>query len=152
MRTGPVSGSRVGICSHKPQEANWATMEPHVLDPKAQEAEDWTYRDSKTRERDEGTFGKKQKVRALNMEQVSGHVRSEAASVCEWLQQTSKTVNLIPFSWTCRNVLNHIFHYGSIATVAAARVYCPGRFSNNHSSKPPILFRPQRGKLNHRVI
>lgn len=70
--------------------------------------------------------GKKQKVRALNAAQVSGHVRSEAASFCEWLQQTSKTVNLIPFSWTCRNVLNHIFHYGSIATVAAARVYCPG--------------------------
>lgn len=87
-----------------------------------------------------------------NTVQVSGRVRSEAASFCEWLQQTSKTVNLIPFSWTCRNVLNHIFHCGSITTVAAARVYCPGQFSNNHSSKPTIFFRPQRGKLNHQVI
>lgn len=122
-----------------------ATMEPQVLDPKPKT---WRTEHTVTQR----YAGKKQKVRALNTVQVSGRVRSEAASFCEWLQQTSKTVNLIPFSWTCRNVLNHIFHCGSITTVAAARVYCPGQFSNNHSSKPTIFFRPQRGKLNHQVI
>lgn len=92
-----------------------------------------------------GYTGKEQKVQALNVVQVSGCVRSEAASFCGWLQQTSKAVNLIPLSWTCRNVLNHMFHYGSITMVAAARVYCPGQFSKDHSStKPTILWAPER--------
>lgn len=110
-----------------------ATVEPQILDPNPNM---WRAEHTAT----PGYVGEKQKVRALNTTQVSGRVGSEAASFCVWLQQTSKTANLIPFSWTRRKVLNHIFHNGSIATVAAARVYSPGQFSNNHSSKPTISF------------
>lgn len=137
-RAGPVRGSA---------ELEFPYKKGQPRDPIPRGAEERTWQEGKkTREEDEGV-GKKQKARALNAARVSGRVIREAASFCGRLRQTSGAVNLIPFSWTCQNVLNHMFHHGWITTVAAARVYCPGQFSKDHSSTKPTIFWAPEGKI-----
>lgn len=142
-RTDPVSGSTVLEFPYKkPQEANPGHRGAPTTGSEPREAEERTWHEWRN---ERGRLGCRREAKGASFERGAG-VRTRYKGGSELLQQTSGAVNPIPFSWTCQNVLNHMFHRGWITTVAAARVYCPGQFSKDHSSTKPTIFWAPEGK------